>query len=259
MYLKHSNSFLLETTSLELFPGLDSFNSLDFINPLLVVVPPQSPDIIGPNWLLFTKSIQDVAQKLQYNNISNLKESNLKNNVPTMFLIFGWTNTVTKDNWTTKMKNKILQNQDANVIIVDWAKGASGTYFQAMVNTRVIGAMVAAQIESIQKAKNITLESIQIIGHSLGAHVSGFAGKRLDSLGRITGLDPAGPLWNILPTNMRLWKTDALFVDAVHTSSFAEGMVQAVGQIDFYVNGGVEQPGCLSDNLKEYVLFLVFQ
>ena len=30
------------------------------------------------------------------------------------------------------------------------------------------------------------------IGHSLGSHICGYAGSRINGLGKITGLDPAG-------------------------------------------------------------------
>ena len=46
------------------------------------------------------------------------------------------------------------------------------------------------------------LQRIQLVGHSLGAHLLGFLAKRVQELGlgkvaRITGLDPALPLFNV--------------------------------------------------------------
>ena len=66
--------------------------------------------------------------------------------------------------------------------------------------------------------------------------------------GRITGLDPAGPAFQYTDPRVRLDADDAIFVDGIHTDASAEfitgwGMEQTVGDIDFYPNGGQEQPG----------------
>jgi hypothetical protein len=94
-----------------------------------------------------------------------------------------------------------------------------------------------------------------IIGHSLGAHTAGFAGARVPGLGRITGLDPADPCFDKSSPSGRLDSSDADFVDVIHTNgkytdgmSFlvitGSGMSAACGDVDFYPNGGLFQPGC---------------
>lgn len=50
--------------------------------------------------------------------------------------------------------------------------------------------------------------SYLIIGHSLGAHACGFAGKKY-KFARITGLDPAGPGFKGQPKEKRLDIDDA--------------------------------------------------
>lgn len=90
-----------------------------------------------------------------------------------------------------------------------------------------------------------------MIGHSLGAHIAAFAGKRVQNktgvnVGRITGLDPAGPMYRLAGTNDRLASTDADLVVALHTDGGFNGYPDRIGDIDFYANGGVpSQPGCL--------------
>lgn len=37
---------------------------------------------------------------------------------------------------------------------------------------------------------------------------------------------------------------DADYVQVVHTDAFARGILAASGHQDFYMNGGIEQPGC---------------
>ncbi|TNN41128.1 Lipase member H [Liparis tanakae] len=84
-----------------------------------------------------------------------------------------------------------------------------------------------------------------MIGVSLGAHMSGFVGANLNgSLGRITALDPAGPQFTGTPPEDRLDPTDAQFVDVLHTDIDGLGFREPLGHIDFYANGGADQPGC---------------
>jgi len=58
---------------------------------------------------------------------------------------------------------------------------------------------------------------VHLIGHSLGAHTAGYAGERIEGLGRITGLDPAEPYFQGMPSHSRLDPSDAQLVDVIHT------------------------------------------
>ncbi len=96
---------------------------------------------------------------------------------------------------------------------------------------------------------------MHIIGHSLGSHIAGYAGERIKNLGRITGLDPAGPYFENTDPKVRLDETDALFVDVIHTDGapiyyIGLGLLQPSGHVDFYPNGGLEQPKCVSSSSK---------
>lgn len=63
-------------------------------------------------------------------------------------------------------------------------------------------------------------------------------------LKRITGLDPAKPLFILAKNDRKLGKDDAEFVDVIHTDVLQKGILSTAGHADFYVNGGYEQPGC---------------
>jgi pancreatic triacylglycerol lipase len=109
---------------------------------------------------------------------------------------------------------------DYNVIAVDWHKpAASINYFYSAFNTRIIGAMIANFIRRLVQVFSYKLSDIELMGHSLGGHIMGFAGKHFNDtnnkIGFISGLDPAGPGFD----THSLEHTDADLVIAVHTSA----------------------------------------
>jgi len=60
----------------------------------------------------------------------------------------------------------------------------------------------------------------------------------------VLGLDPAYPLFWISFLSRRIGKNDAKFVDIIHTNGGRLGMPDVLGHIDFFPNGGKQQPGC---------------
>ena len=145
------------------------------------------------------------------------------------------------------------------VLVVDWSHGAGfaldkSFYHQAAANTRYVGAataLIVRQIDQMERSSDLT---VHCIGHSLGAHVCGFLGASLEAdssyvrkLDRITGSDPAGPLFlgdmdhnrpfTLSNPDWRLDPTDATRVDVIHTDGDSLGTMQPLGHTDFY--GGV--------------------
>lgn len=155
------------------------------------------------------------------------------------------------------MTNALLEydvNGIDSVILIDWEKGAVPPYTQAVANIRLVGAITSHIIHLLAEEVGINLKKVHIIGHSLGSHIAGYAGFYLQKdfglkLGRISGLDPARPHFEDTDAIMRLDRTDADFVDIIHTDATpftvgGLGMSQAIGHIDFYPNSGSKQPGC---------------
>lgn len=73
---------------------------------------------------------------------------------------------------------------------------------------------------------------------------------------RITGLDPALPGFITPNIDDKLDKTDAEFVDVYHTNAFMQGQFEESGHVDFYMNGGVIQPGCWAEKSMYFKIYL---
>lgn len=203
--------------------------------------------IIGTNvkirLLLYTRANVTCGKLLSHTNLSTNPHFNLSK--PTTFIIHGYRPTGSPPMWVNKIRELLLEREDVNLIVVDWNYGAANVnYFKAVENTKTAAENLTAFIELMQK-QGASLSTIHMIGISLGAHISGFVGANLmGSIGRITALDPAGPQFTGTSTDQRLDSSDAQFVDVLHTDIDALGFREPLGHIDFYANGGTDQPGC---------------
>ncbi|CAL1538426.1 unnamed protein product [Lymnaea stagnalis] len=235
-----------------------------------LVLTPQSPDKVGVVFKLYTREYKTTSQDLQAIHVSNAATtlSHFKAR-PTKILVHGFLDNPALTSWQKDLKDQYLKFADYNVIIVDWSKGNLPPYTQATANTRIVGAGIALLVKELIKSKGVTAADFHIIGHSLGSHISGYAGERIPGLGRITGLDPAGPYFENTDPVVRLDPSDAVFVDAIHSDGeknlipvvtfvhLGLGMKQAVGHLDFYPNLGRDQPGCTRNpftNIAEWGL-----
>lgn len=199
---------------------------------------------------LYTKKCPDTPYLL---NLMNSNDAPMDIIDSTKILIPGWKAEWNSSYFAIDTKNSILEASNSNVIIVDLKKYAFLDYPYACIKARKIGAAIGQILVALYKNNKIRLEDIHIIGISLGAHISGFVGKTVvaqsgKKVGRITGLDPAGPVFEmpvLLEDNKRLHKDDASFTDIIHTGGGRLGFRQALGHADFFPNGGVPiQPGC---------------
>uniref|UniRef100_A0A3B3W2F3 triacylglycerol lipase n=1 Tax=Poecilia latipinna TaxID=48699 RepID=A0A3B3W2F3_9TELE len=179
-----------------------------------------------------------------------LEECGFNSTSKTIFIIHGWTMSGIFETWMHKLVSAVMQREnEANVVVVDWMPLAQQLYPDAVNHTLAVGVDIAKMLDWLQEHK-LPLENVHLIGYSLGAHVAGFAGTYVKgTLGRITGLDPAGPMFEGVEEQKRLSPDDADFVDVLHTYTrealgVSIGIQQPIGDIDIYPNGGDVQPGC---------------
>ncbi|XP_038128301.1 phospholipase A1 member A isoform X1 [Cyprinodon tularosa] len=206
-------------------------------------------------YLLLTRKNPDCAQRFDQDYVGNTT-SYFNTSRPTKVIVHGYRALGRKPSWVTDLAQALLRAQDANVVVVDWIYGASFAYNLVVQNYKEVALQISVLINQLQK-HGCKLESFHFIGISLGAHVAGFVGTLFEGrIGRITGLDPAGPMFKDADVFDRLDPTDALFVEAIHTDSDYFGISIPVGHVDFFLNGGMDQAGCVRSRFAS--MFLLF-
>lgn len=160
------------------------------------------------------------------------------NSRKTYFIIHGF-NGRGDDDYILTIKDELLKREDANIFAIDWSEGSSGYNYYDVANN---AKKCASDIVQFIHLSNINPKSIHCIGHSLGAHICGFVGKKT-KLARISAMDPAGPLFKGASAYGRLDKGDADYVDVLHGDGLI-GIQDELGHKDFYPNGGAKQPNC---------------
>ncbi|KAF2883713.1 hypothetical protein ILUMI_22463 [Ignelater luminosus] len=162
-----------------------------------------------------------------------------------------------------KLIDAYLQRYDANIIMVDWSVYAWKFYPVSVCLLPKVAHIVGNFLCILSRQHRIPLSAIHLVGHSLGGQMSGLIGQHTQqycggSVGRVTALDPAGPLFQGQDQDDRLDKSDALFVDVMHTNQLELGYFGDCGDADFYVNCGIFQPGCedipMRDDFSTYAL-----
>ncbi|KAJ3611905.1 hypothetical protein NHX12_021918 [Muraenolepis orangiensis] len=153
--------------------------------------------------LLYTRSNPRCGRELRHRR--PFSEPLLDLSRPSAFVIHGYRPTGAPPDWIDRLVRLLAEEEDLNVIVVDWNHGAANlNYFTA--------------------EEGASLGAVHLVGVSLGAHLAGFVGANLKGkIGRITGLDPAGPMFTSATPAERLDPSDAMFVDVLHTDMDAFG------------------------------------
>ncbi|KAK0160679.1 hypothetical protein PV328_008064 [Microctonus aethiopoides] len=220
------------------------FSQRDFmIGPCLVHGNTSCPDK-EVTFFLYTRKNPTYGHEIIVNDTdSNLKDTNFNPKLPTKILIHGYNSNMQLEA-LVDIRNEYLKKHDCNIFAVDWNRLAAGPCYPiAVYNAPHVGRCLA---QLIRRVLDSGAEDLHAIGFSLGAHVPGLAARELlpYKIPRITGLDPAMPLFVTVNNDRKLDKTDGIFVDVIHTNAFIQGKFESCGHLDIYMNGGITQPGC---------------
>merc|ERR1712215_59182 len=209
------------------------------------------PDLSKIKFFLWTRQNPTDYDTVELNQES-LENSHFDSRHPTIILAHGWNSH--GQGFGGYLSEAYLQVGDYNVFAIEWGDLETwANYPQAAVRTRAVGEHSANLVKILSDVG--AFDNIHVVGHSLGAHVGGFLAKKVKTMGlgtlkRVTGLDPAEPFFDIAGPDERIDKSDADFVDIIHTNS---GMLwngclsikKSIGHVDIYPAGGSHQPGCV--------------
>ncbi|KAJ8946828.1 hypothetical protein NQ318_002108, partial [Aromia moschata] len=222
---------------------------------------PEDPRILDTKFFLFTRSINfSHPEILHYNDDGkSLEKSSFNFTKPLKLVAHGY-----MSSWNEKgsliLANIYLKLYDCNVILMDWHIGARGPqYVNAAANTELVGRQLGMLLTDMVD-KGLDANNIHLIGFSFrgtcvwdsfGVLENQRSFNRKDN-SQFKRLDAASPLFRnnyLREKYKKLDRTDAHFVDVLHTdaSPFVTdgfGLWQPIGHVDFFPNGGQEQPGC---------------
>ncbi|CAG9864189.1 unnamed protein product [Phyllotreta striolata] len=203
------------------------------------------------HFILYTRELNDSIGTGVNLTTFDFKEYNITRD--TKIIFHGYMENGSSD-FDLVITNSYLKVSDVNIIVVDWSY-LSGTYLytKAVMSLGEVADYCAKFVAYLIRVVGVKQNQLHFIGFSLGAHLAGFTGKRLraiysETIQRISGLDPAAPLFEEVNLNQQ----DANFVDIIHTDGHILGLYKATGHVDFYPNGGVSpQPDCYNINPVE--------
>lgn len=173
------------------------------------------------------------------------------NDLPTVFYIQGYAEPFLSGH-LKQMVDSYISRGDHNIIALNWEIIANENYvFQLFPKLGVMSLYLATFIKNMIE-NGLNLQTLHIVGHSIGAQMASLASRRLSTstkghlkLRRITGLDPALPLFYPGVVYGHISKADANLVDIIHSDAGIYGARESTGTIDFWPNEGTTlQPGC---------------
>ncbi|KAL9883746.1 vitellogenin-1-like [Glossina fuscipes] len=213
-----------------------------------VIQPKILPDIDQMQFQLRAQCKRQSIPLLRANEMWKMAEFDPSKKV--VILATGWSTSINDSVSIDVFAKAFRCRGDINFVAVDVARYVDTLYTWSALNTDILGKYIAEGLKFLIDV--VPVKNIHLIGHSLGAHIMGAAGRQFQEMThlripRITGLDPANPCFNEGDALSGLMRGDADFVDIIHSNSNVLGKGQPMGDADFYP-GGLKPlaDGCLT-------------
>jgi predicted alpha/beta-fold hydrolase len=152
---------------------------------------PDTPTKINTRFFAYTSDAPTTAHEIIPKNATT--HTVVAQGKPLAIIVHGFTNNGQTPDLLTLKTSLLKSGHVPNVIITDWEKGAAAPFYtEASVNTQVVGHQVANLVNHLKTSRGIDPAQVHLLGFSLGAQVSGYAGKFAQSeykwkIGRISG------------------------------------------------------------------------
>ncbi|XP_030562119.1 uncharacterized protein LOC115763631 [Drosophila novamexicana] len=202
------------------------------------------------------------TQTVRLYDAASLRQSRFNPFQPTRIIIHGWLGNAHANVYSYLVPAYMtLGDGNYNIFTVDWGRGAIADYITASYRVKPVGQVLAKFLDFLHEEAGMRFEDLQLIGFSMGAHVAGLASKHLQT-GRvrvIRALDPALPFFRYAQEKERLSRSDADYVEVLHTSVGSYGFDRPLGHVDFYANWGSQQPGCFWHECSHWRAFALFK
>ena len=167
-------------------------------------------------FFLYTRDHQNDPVQLDISAPETIINAKFIRNRPLVLLIHGFTGH--KDFSPNKqIRPAYFQKDEFNIISIDYKNLAMDyCYITAVSNLPTVANCTAQLLDFLIDENIFSLDAIHVIGFSLGAQTAGMVANYLKDgrkLRRITGLDPAKPLFIRVGNDGRLDSSDAEFVE----------------------------------------------
>jgi pancreatic lipase-related protein 2 len=152
---------------------------------------PYSPTRIDTRFFAYTHEALGIAHEIHANDEAS--HSVVAQAKPLAVIAHGFQDDGQNPNLLTLKDSLLKSGHVSTVIITDWKKGAYAFGYQtASLNTQVVGRQIANLVNHLKTSRGINPAEVHLLGYSLGAHVTGYAGKFSQSeykwkFGRISG------------------------------------------------------------------------